>query len=100
MFMLLPLGYVICAIFCTIVKYSFTFFQDAHELFHVLTQTLEEEVSKYPPVLSICDVKQLQVCLIHFVTQQYINCLLLGYKNLEVTFQYLYSHSEFCGCVL
>ena len=38
-------------------------FQDAHELFHVLTETLDEETSRYPSVLSLFDVKHLEVFL-------------------------------------
>ncbi|KAH9515188.1 Ubiquitin carboxyl-terminal hydrolase 30 [Bulinus truncatus] len=34
--------------------------QDAHELFHVLTETLEEETSSYPRVLSLFDTYHLQ----------------------------------------
>ncbi|XP_012935260.1 ubiquitin carboxyl-terminal hydrolase 30, partial [Aplysia californica] len=34
--------------------------QDTHELFHVLTETLEEETARYPSVLSLFDVKNLQ----------------------------------------
>ncbi|XP_050410853.1 ubiquitin carboxyl-terminal hydrolase 30 [Patella vulgata] len=34
--------------------------QDSHELFHVLTQTLEEETSRYPSVVSLFDVQALQ----------------------------------------
>ncbi|CAL1541551.1 unnamed protein product [Lymnaea stagnalis] len=34
--------------------------QDMHELFHVLTQTLEEETSRYPSVLSLFDICHLQ----------------------------------------
>ncbi|XP_041378183.1 ubiquitin carboxyl-terminal hydrolase 30-like isoform X2 [Gigantopelta aegis] len=34
--------------------------QDAHELFQVLTQTLDEETSRYPSVVSLFDVKALQ----------------------------------------
>ncbi|XP_064619927.1 ubiquitin carboxyl-terminal hydrolase 30-like [Lineus longissimus] len=33
--------------------------QDAHELFHVFTQTLDEEITKYPPVVSLLDVSTL-----------------------------------------
>ncbi|KAK6968648.1 ubiquitin carboxyl-terminal hydrolase 30 [Biomphalaria glabrata] len=34
--------------------------QDAHELFHVLTETLDEETSSYPSVLSLFDIWHLQ----------------------------------------
>ncbi|XP_013401621.1 ubiquitin carboxyl-terminal hydrolase 30 [Lingula anatina] len=33
--------------------------QDSHELFHVLTETLEEESTKYPSVVSIFDVSSI-----------------------------------------
>ena len=39
--------------------------QDAHELFQVLTQTLDEETSRYPSVVSLFDVKTLQVTVTH-----------------------------------
>lgn len=35
--------------------------QDTHELFHVMIETLEEESSCYPRVLSLFDVQHLQV---------------------------------------
>ena len=38
-------------------------FQDAHELFHVLTETLDEESTKYPSVISLLDIVQLLVRL-------------------------------------
>ncbi|GFN99497.1 ubiquitin carboxyl-terminal hydrolase 30-like [Plakobranchus ocellatus] len=34
--------------------------QDAHELFNVLTETLDEEASRYPGILSLFDIKHLQ----------------------------------------
>ncbi|CAG5118225.1 unnamed protein product [Candidula unifasciata] len=34
--------------------------QDTHELFHVMVETLEEETSSYPRVLSLFDVQHLQ----------------------------------------
>ncbi|RUS78717.1 hypothetical protein EGW08_013538 [Elysia chlorotica] len=34
--------------------------QDAHELFNVLTETLDEEASRYPSLLSLFDIKHLQ----------------------------------------
>lgn len=34
--------------------------QDAHELFNVLTETLDEEASRYPSILSLFDIKHLQ----------------------------------------
>ena len=35
--------------------------QDAHEMFHVLTETLEEETSKFPSVVGLFDVTKLEV---------------------------------------
>ena len=35
--------------------------QDAHELLHVLTETLEDEVSKTPATMSLFDAAKLEV---------------------------------------
>ena len=39
----------------------FLLWQDAHELFSVLTSTLDEESLKFPCTLSLFDLKTLQV---------------------------------------
>ena len=36
-------------------------FQDAHELYHVFTETLEEEAAKYPSVLPLFDAHKIEV---------------------------------------
>jgi len=36
--------------------------QDAHELFHILTQSLDEETARYPRVVSLFDVASIEVC--------------------------------------
>ena len=35
--------------------------QDAHELYHVFTETLEEEAAKYPSVLPLFDAHKIEV---------------------------------------
>jgi hypothetical protein len=39
----------------------FVIYQDSHELFHVLTQTLDEDTARYPRVVSLFDTVTLQV---------------------------------------
>ncbi|GFS17407.1 ubiquitin carboxyl-terminal hydrolase 30-like protein [Elysia marginata] len=47
--------------------------QDAHELMNVLTETLDEEASRYPSCLSLFDVKHLQGPLsVDLLLQQFI----------------------------
>ena len=35
--------------------------QDAHELYHVFTETLEEEAAKYPSVLPLFEAHKIEV---------------------------------------
>lgn len=37
------------------------YLQDCHELMHAMSETLDEETSRFPTVLSLFDVKGLQV---------------------------------------
>ena len=40
---------------------NISMFQDAHELFHVLTQTFDEETAKYPRIVSLFDADSIEV---------------------------------------
>lgn len=42
--------------------------QDAHELFHVLTSSLEEERERLPKVPHFFDMRYLEVSCVHFVS--------------------------------
>ena len=45
-----------------------TLLQDAHELFNVLTSTLDEESLKFPSTLSLFDLHSLEVCSVPIYT--------------------------------
>ena len=47
----------------TFILFCSTMFmcQDAHELYHVFTETLEEEAAKYPSVLPLFDAHKIEV---------------------------------------
>ena len=53
------------------------FFQDAHELFHVLTETVDEETRDRAVTLTSCDVKSFMV-----------SCFKVGLVRIALLFLY------------